>query len=337
MEFQKSGTTENYIPLRGTSTPGAQAKVTAEGNFLAMLNIDAGINRAIREVSEEQPWDGYYAVRGSEIKNLLRFIELNNLGKVLDIGCGNGFISYLISSISKEVIATDLYSKDARTHTVGLDSAKRLISKIGSKNIFLLASSMEYMPFKDETFDTIFSLYTLHYLKDRTLALNELKRVLKKNGIIILVIPNFIERIYAFFQFYLYLFIKSFRVAREKIFKKGKLIFSNSNKKTASFSLAKLKENYKYFPFPGPHGAYKNSAVEMIRHMPIQWNKEFRKAGFEISRSLTTAFLPYPLLLTISLKITHIISALFEHFTQACGDKPFLKYLGYNYCVILKK
>ena len=300
-----------------------------------MLNIKAGVERAIREVKEEQPWDGYYLIRGFEFENLLRFTKLNNLGRVLDAGCGNGFISFLISSISKEVIATDLYSKDAKTHTVGLDSAKRLISKIGKKNISLLACSMEYLPFKDETFDAVFSLYALHYLQDKTLALNELKRAVKKNGIIILVIPNFIERIYAFFQFYLYLLIKSFKVAGEKMFKNTGL--SYSSKKAASFSLAKLKQNYKYFPFPGPHGAYKNSAVEMMRHMPIRWNKEFRKAGLEIKYSLTTAFLPYPLLLTISLKATLVISALFERFAKACGDKLFFKYLGYNYCVILKR
>lgn len=300
-----------------------------------MLNISAGIDRAIKEAKDQQPWDGYYLIRGFEFENLLKFTKLNDLGKVLELGCGNGFISYLISSISKEVIATDLYSKDAKTHTVGLDSAKRLLSKIGNKNISLLSCSIKYMPFKDETFDTVFSLYILHYLEDRTLALNELKRVVKKNGIIILVIPNFIERIYAFCQFYLYLLIKSFRLVGEKMFKNTGL--SYSNKKAAPFSFAKFKQDYKYFPFPGPHGGYKNSAVEMIRHMPIQWNKEFRKTGLKIKHSLTTAFLPYPLLLTISLKLTLIISAFFKHFTKACGDKPFFKYLGYNYCVILKR
>ncbi len=300
-----------------------------------MLNISACINRAIKEAKDEQPWDGYYLIRGFEFENLLRLTKLNDLGKVLELGCGNGFISYLISSISKKVIATDLYSKDVKTHTAGLDSAKRLISKVGNKNISLLTCSMEYIPFKNDTFDTVFSFYTLHYLKDRTLALNELKRVVKKNGIIILVIPNFIERIYAFFQFYLYFLIKSFRVAEEKMFKKSKPAYSS--KKTASFNLAKLRQSYKYFPFSGPHGAYKNSAIEALRHIPIQWNREFRKVGLEISHSLTTTFLPYPLLLTMSLKITHIISAVFEHFTKACGAKPLIKYLGYNYCVILKK
>ena len=50
-----------------------------------MSNIKTDVERAIREASSEQPWDGYYMVRGSEIENLLRFLKLNKLARVLDV------------------------------------------------------------------------------------------------------------------------------------------------------------------------------------------------------------------------------------------------------------
>jgi len=299
-----------------------------------MLDIKTEINRAVREVADEEPWEGYYMVRGYEIENLLRFMGTDSLGKVLELGCGNGFVSHLLSPFSKEVFATDLSSKNTKTHTIGLNSARRLISKMGNNNTSIFACSAEYIPFKDNTFDTVFSSYALHYLKDRSVALSELKRVVKKDGVIILVLPNFMERIYAFFQFYIYFVMKTTRFIVDKMSKKTR---PSDNTNKASFSLSKVREDYKYFPFPGPHGAYKNSAIEMIRHLPFKWNQEFESVGLKVKRSLTTVFVPYPLLLTLSTRITSITSALFKPFTRICGDKPLVKYLGYNYCVILQK
>lgn len=300
-----------------------------------MRDMRLGIDKAVREAEEEQPWDGYYLVRGIEMTNLIKFAGLNSFGRVLDVGCGNGFIAYLMSLISKEVIATDLYAPDTRSHTVGIESARRLFLKTGSRNIPLLSCSIEQIPFKDDSFDVVFSSYTLHYLKDRAPALNELRRVVKKDGLVILMVPNFIERIYAFFQFYLYFAVKFFKLLKKKISEKK--VVPGSGEGEAPLTLSKIKENYKYFPFPGPHGAYKNSFEEMISHMPSRWNREFNKAGLYAQSSFTTTFVPYPLFLTISLRLARIASLILEPFTRVFGNKPFTRYFGYNYCVILKK
>ena len=292
-----------------------------------MIDIGPNIRKAEKVAREEQPWEGYYLVRGAEIENLLKLMSIDRLGKVLDVGCGNGFVASLISSISDEVMAVDLYFPDPKSHTVSIESARKLIPRLAAGKVTLLGGSVESIPFKDEVFDTVLSLYAMHYLKDRTAAFSELKRVVKKDGIIILVLPNFIERIYAFFQFYLYLVIK--------FFERG--LTGQCGTIRNALDLSKVKENYKYFPFPGPYGAYKNSALEMFRHMPFNWNSEFRKAGFNIKKSLTTIFVPYPLLLTVSFSISKVISRLSKPLTMLLGDKPVIKYFGYNYCTILKK
>lgn len=289
------------------------------------LNFKKWIKAATDKVPCAEPWKGYYLVRGMEIDFLLRFVGAGRLGISLDMGCGNGFTSCLISSRAEKVIASDLYCKDAVTHSVGLESAQSLLSGLKMDNITLLASSIQNLPFKDKAFDTVYAGYVLQYLKDHSAALKELRRIAKDDGIVILVLPNFLERIYAFFQFYTYLGIKALKGVR------------TIDKKEAFAKLDKFKDNYKYFPFPGPHGAYRNSAVEMSRHMPFSWDREFRKNGFKIARSFTTMFVPYPLVLTVSLKAASVLSNIFEAFTRYFGDKPVMKYLGYNYCVVLKK
>ena len=292
------------------------------------------IDKAIATASEEEPWPAYYRIRGAEIESVLKAAAVKKAGKVLEVGCGNGFVSYLFSSISNEVVATDLYSRNSKTHTVGIDITNRFFDKLDVDNIRLCSCSVESMPFKDNTFDIIFSSYVLQYLNDRSLALKELKRVVKKDGIIILMLPNFIERIYAFFQFYLYLFIKLMNMLTAELSaRRGAGKEADAVKK----DIARFRDNYKYFPFPGPHGAYKNSAIEMIRHIPFNWNKEFRESGFKIEKSFTTTFSPYPLFLTVSARLEAVIAALLGPFTRYFSTKPVIKYLGYNYCVILKR
>ncbi|MFA5388582.1 MAG: methyltransferase domain-containing protein [Candidatus Omnitrophota bacterium] len=300
-----------------------------------MIDFYDRVNTAIKEACGQETWPGYYLIRGDEFKNLFLSIKSHDIGKTLEVGCGNGFFSYLVSSVSSTVIATDLYCKDPKSHTVGMDNARQLISKIGGKNISLCACSGESLPFKDDVFDLVFSSYTLQYIKDRQFVLNELKRVVKKDGEIVLVLPNFTERVYSFFQYYVYFMVKAIKMVFKKIY--GKKISRDNNAKNHSFDIKKFKEDYKYFPFPGPHGAYKNSFIEMISHMPHRWNAEFKRAGLKLNSSFTTVFVPYPLILTISYRLACNMLFLSKKITQFLGTKPFIKYFGYNYCVVLKK
>ena len=293
------------------------------------------IEKAIKNSPAEEPWNGYYMVRALSMENLLNFIGVKSFGRVLDVGCGNAYNAYLLSGRSTEVIAADLYCENSQTHTVGLDKAKKLICNLKTDNIRLCSSSMEDISFKDNTFDVVYAANVLQYLKNKQPALNEIKRVLKKDGIAILVVPNFLERIYAFFQFYIYMAIKAFQVITDKCSKhnaKKTVATDNMTEKISNF-----KKNYKYFPWPGPHGAYANSAVELVRHLPTNWNREAKQCGFEIKKKFTTNFLPTPLLLTISVRLTSVMKLIFQPFVRVCGDKPIMKFLGNNYCLLIKK
>ena len=102
--------------------------------------------------------------------------------RVLDLGCGNG----------------RFYEKLKQGVYTGIDNSEELI-KIAKEKYkegdFRVASALE-LPFKNEEFDKIYSLAVLHHIpKDyHNIFVEESKRVLKKNGILVLTIWNLKDR-----------------------------------------------------------------------------------------------------------------------------------------------
>ena len=97
--------------------------------------------------------------------------KLNSKSKILDIGCGKGFLLYELKKI--------LSSK----HIYGVD-----ISKYAIKNSHpevksnLILSSSTNLPFPSNYFDFVFSINTFHnlYIYDLENSIKEMNRVAKK-------------------------------------------------------------------------------------------------------------------------------------------------------------
>ncbi|MBT4888557.1 MAG: class I SAM-dependent methyltransferase [Rhodospirillales bacterium] len=92
--------------------------------------------------------------------------------KILDIGCGKGFLLYEISLLVPDV---EIYGIDISSYAI--KNAKEEVKKqlqIGNAN---------HLPFSDNFFDLVFSITTLHNLHNYDLdkALREMERVGKKN------------------------------------------------------------------------------------------------------------------------------------------------------------
>ena len=105
--------------------------------------------------------------------------EISKKNKILDIGCGFG--NNLIPFIDKGC------------QTYGLDVDKNIIKSIQKidkfKNTKFFIGHNRELPFKDNFFDLIISVNSIHYetnLDDILSALGEFKRVLKNNGILYL-------------------------------------------------------------------------------------------------------------------------------------------------------
>src|SRR4030042_1616346 len=114
------------------------------------------------------------------VSRLLGVIE----GKsVLDIGIGEGFFSRLC--IQK------------KAKTISLDFADPMIQyhKENNPDFTLVQADAQYLPFKNESFDTVLALDVIEHLPSPSAFLNELTRVLKKSKFKILTFNTFSENI----------------------------------------------------------------------------------------------------------------------------------------------
>jgi ubiquinone/menaquinone biosynthesis C-methylase UbiE len=98
---------------------------------------------------------------------------------ILDVGCGIG-IDLLRYITYNAVVGIDLSEKP-------LKIAKQRIKEIGHAPL-LIRCDLENMPLKYETFDMVYSIGVLHHTPDHERGIQELYRVLKTNGKIIILL-----------------------------------------------------------------------------------------------------------------------------------------------------
>ena len=112
-------------------------------------------------------------------KGFNKFIDKDKV--VLDVGCGDGehYGKYILS-LTKEYYGID----------VSLSSVENA-KKLGIKAI--LHNLEEEFPFENSFFDVVITFDILEHLFDPEVVLNECQRVLKKDGILIVNIPNIVH------------------------------------------------------------------------------------------------------------------------------------------------
>lgn len=99
--------------------------------------------------------------------------------RILDVGCGTG---ETLSFLGKLFPKAKLY---------GIDSSQKAInfSKSRGHKEIIKANAIK-LPFKDNFFDAVLILDVLEHIKDDQRAINEAKKVLKKDGKIIITSPG---------------------------------------------------------------------------------------------------------------------------------------------------
>ena len=129
---------------------------------------------------EEDYWDGdrrygyggykYMPGRWKPVAEaLIKSYNLKSGSKVLDIGCGKGFLLYEMKLLIPEL---DIQGIDISEH--GLKNAKKEVKPFLARH-----KAQNYLPFTDNEFDLVISLGTFHNLKlfELQIALSEMERV----------------------------------------------------------------------------------------------------------------------------------------------------------------
>lgn len=110
------------------------------------------------------------------VKNEL--INIKNLGKVLELACGNGAYTNVIINNAKSIVATDISKDMVKASKIRFKDYKNIkVEKADSLNLV----------YKDESFDTVFLANLLHIVSDYEKVVEEVYRVLKPNGKIVVL------------------------------------------------------------------------------------------------------------------------------------------------------
>ena len=127
-----------------------------------------------------------------------RFTEVSRIinpvkGKVLDIGCNDGTFSKIIFEKTKaeKLVGIDLAGKS-------IDWANKHLKRSG---INFLVGDAQNLKYKSNFFDAVFCLEVLEHVEDPLKTLREIKRVMKKGGYGIFLVPSdsFLFRLVWFF------------------------------------------------------------------------------------------------------------------------------------------
>lgn len=106
-------------------------------------------------------------------KTLLKHLKPKKEEKILDLGCGRGLYVRKIEKYTDKVIGVD----------INKETVKEAVTK---KVIYGDATDLNFKP---NSFDKIYSLHTIEHVYDLRKFLKEAARVLKPDGIFVLVYP----------------------------------------------------------------------------------------------------------------------------------------------------
>lgn len=144
------------------------------------------------KLHERVPPDWYYQ---SMQRNLLqrlwhtiRFREVGKLveptdGKILDIGCADGMFTKVIldKSHAKEIVGIDVLENSVKWARKHWKKQKALHFEVGNAH---------KLRFRARTFNAVFALEMMEHIPDPDLALKEMRRVLKKDGYLVVLVPS---------------------------------------------------------------------------------------------------------------------------------------------------
>ena len=124
-------------------------------------------------------------------ENLLNLIQWSGDERVLDVGCGRGLM--LVGAAKRltsgKAIGVDLWQQQDQSNNHSGGTLENAAIEGVSDRIEVKTADMRQLPFSDNFFDVVVSSWAVHNLEaeaDRHKALDEIIRVLKPNGRVVL-------------------------------------------------------------------------------------------------------------------------------------------------------
>jgi SAM-dependent methyltransferase len=261
------------------------------------------------------------------------------LGSVLEVGCGNGLIAARVAAEASRVVASDLPFFDPRSHALGLTGTRQLLAEI-HPNTSVLGCSGAALPIRDESIDTVISLYSLEHIAAREAAVAEVARVLRPGGNLVAAVPAAPTSWFYPFAFYAELGRRAFRRALGRVGRAG-AAEASSDQVTASApvvtDLRSFRAAYPRFPAPSPHGEYDSFVDEFHRQHVGRWEALMEQHGLRVIRTVPMSVVPVQLLLAVAGGLGERLHAALEPIDQRICARPIGRPLAQSVCVIARR
>lgn len=214
----------------------------------------------------------FHHVRGRELRLVLgRLKRLVPQGKLLDVGCGDGFQTQEL----------------ARTYwSVGTDYRMEGFDRALPGRASFVCCDCERLPFPDASFDVVYTSNVLEHLEDVRRSLKEMLRVLRPGGVMVHSVPNVTWKVVQILFWYPYVISELVRT-RGRVFSRvyagkkradSKVVFdSNVKREKLSGWKAVLRRL-----LPPVHGSAKSQFGELMQFRERAWRDLFRDSGFVI-------------------------------------------------------
>lgn len=120
----------------------------------------------------------YYYLNKADQERIKIVLKLIGKGKkVLDIACYDGYIGEKIKNNNNKVF--------------GVDASKGAVAIAAKRGLITRVSDIEKgLPYKDNFYDMVFAGEVIEHIVDTDFFMEEIKRVLKRNGELVITTPN---------------------------------------------------------------------------------------------------------------------------------------------------
>lgn len=137
------------------------------------------VNQAQYQNKSEAYLNSQVHAQGIEFEKMQNLIQQHQFKRVLDLGCGGGHVTYQIAAFTEQVIAYDITPE--MVNLVTTQSQQK-----GFDHVIGQVGAAEQLDFPVEHFDCVISRYSAHHWQSITQAIDEIYRVLRADGKVIL-------------------------------------------------------------------------------------------------------------------------------------------------------
>jgi len=136
------------------------------------------------EKMTKKRWDHIYTKESrlaidENIPKIAQLFKEANVSRVLDLGCGSGRHTIYLTEKGFTVYGIDISD-------VGVKTARSWLHTAGLHAVLMTGSIVELL-YEDNFFDGIFLYDSLQHIQNRELVLNECLRVIKDDGVIVVI------------------------------------------------------------------------------------------------------------------------------------------------------